>query len=150
MLLVSIHYMWRMKVNAKWSVSNFLLVFFLQIWMIFSFASIGPEPMDICTTSTSQPRQIPSSDVIILEGHTSEVRCIFDASFVCILFNLLSSILFMLQKSLTIVLFTIHLGVCLCMVSFRISPCIRVGISVNFLHTNMYWQKALIFNNLFS
>lgn len=33
----------------------------------------GLEPMDICTTSTSQPRQIPSSDVIILEGHTSEV-----------------------------------------------------------------------------
>ncbi|XP_004509095.1 WD40 repeat-containing protein HOS15-like isoform X2 [Cicer arietinum] len=33
----------------------------------------GPEPMDICTTSTSQPREIPSSDVTILEGHTSEV-----------------------------------------------------------------------------
>jgi transducin (beta)-like 1 len=33
----------------------------------------GPEPMEICTTSTSQPRQIPSSDVTILEGHTSEV-----------------------------------------------------------------------------
>ncbi|GAU12534.1 hypothetical protein TSUD_182480 [Trifolium subterraneum] len=36
-------------------------------------AVAGPEPMDICTTSTSQPRQIPSSDVTILEGHTSEV-----------------------------------------------------------------------------
>ncbi|XP_050906823.1 WD40 repeat-containing protein HOS15 [Lathyrus oleraceus] len=33
----------------------------------------GPEPMDICTTSTSQPCEIPSSDVITLEGHTSEV-----------------------------------------------------------------------------
>ncbi|XP_061339985.1 WD40 repeat-containing protein HOS15-like isoform X2 [Gastrolobium bilobum] len=33
----------------------------------------GPEPMDICTTSTSQPCEIPSSDVTILEGHTSEV-----------------------------------------------------------------------------
>ncbi|GKU98889.1 hypothetical protein SLEP1_g11825 [Rubroshorea leprosula] len=35
----------------------------------------GPEPMDIVTasTSTSQPSQIPSSDVTILEGHTSEV-----------------------------------------------------------------------------
>ncbi|XP_058778025.1 WD40 repeat-containing protein HOS15-like [Vicia villosa] len=33
----------------------------------------GPEPMDICTTSTFQPCEIPSSDVITLEGHTSEV-----------------------------------------------------------------------------
>ncbi|GLT68834.1 hypothetical protein SLA2020_410320 [Shorea laevis] len=35
----------------------------------------GPEPMDIVTasTSTSQASQIPSSDVTILEGHTSEV-----------------------------------------------------------------------------
>ncbi|XP_004511879.1 WD40 repeat-containing protein HOS15-like [Cicer arietinum] len=33
----------------------------------------GPEPMDICTTSTSQPCEIPRSDVTILEGHTSEV-----------------------------------------------------------------------------
>ncbi|KAA8522626.1 hypothetical protein F0562_013013 [Nyssa sinensis] len=33
----------------------------------------GPEPMDISTTSTSQTCEIPSSDVIILEGHTSEV-----------------------------------------------------------------------------
>ncbi|KAJ1403201.1 WD40/YVTN repeat-like-containing domain superfamily [Sesbania bispinosa] len=33
----------------------------------------GPEPMDISTTSTHQPCEIPSSDVTILEGHTSEV-----------------------------------------------------------------------------
>ncbi|TKY55661.1 F-box/WD repeat-containing protein TBL1XR1 [Spatholobus suberectus] len=33
----------------------------------------GPEPMDISTTSTSQLCEIPSSDVTILEGHTSEV-----------------------------------------------------------------------------
>ncbi|XP_027361140.1 WD40 repeat-containing protein HOS15-like isoform X2 [Abrus precatorius] len=33
----------------------------------------GPEPMDICTTSTSQPCEIPGSDVTVLEGHTSEV-----------------------------------------------------------------------------
>ncbi|KAL3019578.1 hypothetical protein AAZX31_05G093600 [Glycine max] len=33
----------------------------------------GPEPMDISTTSTSQLCGIPSSDVTILEGHTSEV-----------------------------------------------------------------------------
>ncbi|KAK4260129.1 hypothetical protein QN277_003286 [Acacia crassicarpa] len=33
----------------------------------------GPEPMDISTTSTSQPSEIMSSDVTILEGHTSEV-----------------------------------------------------------------------------
>ncbi|CAI8583130.1 unnamed protein product [Vicia faba] len=33
----------------------------------------GSESTDICTASTSQPRQIPSSDVTILEGHTSEV-----------------------------------------------------------------------------
>ncbi|XP_027344964.1 WD40 repeat-containing protein HOS15-like isoform X2 [Abrus precatorius] len=31
------------------------------------------EPMDISTTSTSQLCEIPSSDVTILEGHTSEV-----------------------------------------------------------------------------
>ncbi|XP_059456619.1 WD40 repeat-containing protein HOS15 isoform X2 [Corylus avellana] len=34
---------------------------------------VGPEPMDISTTSTTQPCEIPSSDVTILEGHTSEV-----------------------------------------------------------------------------
>ncbi|KAE9597651.1 hypothetical protein Lal_00041596 [Lupinus albus] len=33
----------------------------------------GPEPMDISTASTSQPCEIPSSDVTVLEGHTSEV-----------------------------------------------------------------------------
>ncbi|KAL5556861.1 hypothetical protein UlMin_039097 [Ulmus minor] len=33
----------------------------------------GPVPMDISTTSTSQACQIPSSDVMILEGHTNEV-----------------------------------------------------------------------------
>ncbi|XP_030455779.1 WD40 repeat-containing protein HOS15-like [Syzygium oleosum] len=33
----------------------------------------GPEPMEISTTSTSQPCEIPGTDVTILEGHTSEV-----------------------------------------------------------------------------
>ncbi|KAL9357184.1 hypothetical protein Peur_050437 [Populus x canadensis] len=33
----------------------------------------GPEPMDISITSTSQTCEITSSDVMILEGHTSEV-----------------------------------------------------------------------------
>ncbi|XP_010271371.1 PREDICTED: F-box-like/WD repeat-containing protein TBL1XR1 [Nelumbo nucifera] len=33
----------------------------------------GPEPMDICVNSPSLPCEIPSSDVAILEGHTSEV-----------------------------------------------------------------------------
>ncbi|XP_059623946.1 WD40 repeat-containing protein HOS15 isoform X2 [Cornus florida] len=33
----------------------------------------GPEPMDISTTLTSQACEIPSSDVIVLRGHTSEV-----------------------------------------------------------------------------
>ncbi|KGN48567.1 WD40 repeat-containing protein HOS15 [Cucumis sativus] len=33
----------------------------------------GPEPMDISTTSTSQSCEISSSDVTILQGHTSEV-----------------------------------------------------------------------------
>ncbi|EEF37441.1 WD40 repeat-containing protein HOS15 isoform X2 [Ricinus communis] len=33
----------------------------------------GPEPMDVSVTSTSQACEIPSSDVMILEGHTSEV-----------------------------------------------------------------------------
>ncbi|CAL5418081.1 unnamed protein product [Camellia sinensis] len=32
-----------------------------------------PEPMDICTSSTSLPSEIPSCDVTVLEGHTSEV-----------------------------------------------------------------------------
>ncbi|MCD7470778.1 hypothetical protein HAX54_010888 [Datura stramonium] len=31
------------------------------------------EPMDICTVSTSLPCEIPSCDVMVLEGHTSEV-----------------------------------------------------------------------------
>ncbi|XP_057469955.1 WD40 repeat-containing protein HOS15-like [Actinidia eriantha] len=33
----------------------------------------GPEPMDICTSSTSLPCEIPSCNVTVLEGHTSEV-----------------------------------------------------------------------------
>ncbi|XP_065873556.1 WD40 repeat-containing protein HOS15 isoform X2 [Euphorbia lathyris] len=33
----------------------------------------GPESMDVSPTSTSQACEIPSSDVMILEGHTSEV-----------------------------------------------------------------------------
>lgn len=32
-----------------------------------------PEPMEICTTSVSLPCEIPTSDVTVLEGHTSEV-----------------------------------------------------------------------------
>ena len=37
---------------------------------------VGPEPMDIATSSTlasQEACEIPSSDVTILEGHTSEV-----------------------------------------------------------------------------
>ncbi|KAF5942929.1 hypothetical protein HYC85_020571 [Camellia sinensis] len=34
----------------------------------------GPEPMDICTSSTSLPSEIPSCDVTVLEGHTSEAH----------------------------------------------------------------------------
>jgi len=37
------------------------------------YCLVGPEPMDISITSTSQTCEIPSSDVMILEGHTSEV-----------------------------------------------------------------------------
>ncbi|KAA8528484.1 hypothetical protein F0562_035839 [Nyssa sinensis] len=33
----------------------------------------GPEPMEISTSSTSLPCEIPSCDVTVLEGHTSEV-----------------------------------------------------------------------------
>ncbi|KAE9614268.1 putative transcription factor WD40-like family [Lupinus albus] len=33
----------------------------------------GPEPMDVLTTSISQPCAIPSSDRTVLQGHTSEV-----------------------------------------------------------------------------
>lgn len=36
--------------------------------------------MDICTTSTSQPCEIPRSDVTVLEGHTSEVKYFINAS----------------------------------------------------------------------
>ncbi|XP_019095689.1 PREDICTED: F-box-like/WD repeat-containing protein TBL1XR1-A [Camelina sativa] len=38
-----------------------------------SFICTGAEPMDISMTPTSQTNHIPSSDVRILEGHTSEV-----------------------------------------------------------------------------
>lgn len=41
--------------------------------LIYWISSIGPKPMDISMTLTSQSCQIPSSDVTILEGHTSEV-----------------------------------------------------------------------------
>lgn len=34
---------------------------------------VAAEPMDISTAPTSQACEIPSSDVTILEGHTSEV-----------------------------------------------------------------------------
>lgn len=37
------------------------------------FICSGAEPMDIVMTPTSQTSHIPSSDVRILEGHTSEV-----------------------------------------------------------------------------
>ncbi|CAI9115899.1 OLC1v1016912C1 [Oldenlandia corymbosa var. corymbosa] len=33
----------------------------------------GPEPMDICTSAASLPLEIPSSDVMVLQGHSSEV-----------------------------------------------------------------------------
>ncbi|KAI8550011.1 hypothetical protein RHMOL_Rhmol06G0070800 [Rhododendron molle] len=33
----------------------------------------GPEPMEICTSSTSLPCEIPNSDVTVLRGHNSEV-----------------------------------------------------------------------------
>lgn len=66
--------------------------------MIFSFASAGSESMDICTASTSQPRQIPNSDVTILEGHTSEVMCIIDAPY-SVHLNFLSSIVYAAKLS---------------------------------------------------
>ncbi|XP_060199377.1 WD40 repeat-containing protein HOS15-like isoform X3 [Lycium barbarum] len=36
-------------------------------------AGVDPEPMEICTSSTSLPCEILSSDLLVLEGHTSEV-----------------------------------------------------------------------------
>lgn len=41
----------------------------------------GPEPMEIVTpsASASQANEIPSSDVTILEGHTSEVSTFTDS-----------------------------------------------------------------------
>lgn len=37
------------------------------------YVKSGPEPMEISTTPTSMPCELPISDVKILEGHTSEV-----------------------------------------------------------------------------
>lgn len=34
---------------------------------------LGPEPMDITSSSPPSPVEVPSSDVTILGGHTSEV-----------------------------------------------------------------------------
>jgi hypothetical protein len=53
---------------------------------------VGPEPMDISTASTSQTCEIPSSDVMILEGHTSEVGtfAILFAFYINILFFVFS------------------------------------------------------------
>lgn len=35
---------------------------------------IGPDSMEICTDAAPSSIEVPSSDVAILEGHTSEVR----------------------------------------------------------------------------
>lgn len=52
----------------------FILAFISSMkYEILWMCSKGPEPMDISTTSTSQACEIHSSDVTILEGHTSEV-----------------------------------------------------------------------------
>ena len=62
----------------------FQLICFLQKMIEkFSFNCIGPEPMDICTTSTSQPCEFLKSDVTILEGHKSEVKYFLNASCLC-------------------------------------------------------------------
>lgn len=37
------------------------------------FYGLGPEPMEISQSSTLLPTEVPSCDVTILEGHTSEV-----------------------------------------------------------------------------
>ncbi|XP_010446283.1 PREDICTED: F-box-like/WD repeat-containing protein TBL1XR1 [Camelina sativa] len=55
------------------------LLIFCDMQHLFSnmslcvFICTGAEPMDISMTPTSQTNHIPSSDVRILEGHTSEV-----------------------------------------------------------------------------
>lgn len=41
--------------------------------MVIIIMFVGAEPIDISTASTSLACEIPSSDVTILEGHTSEV-----------------------------------------------------------------------------
>lgn len=45
------------------------IFYYENLWICL----IGPEPMDIATTSAAQSCEIPNSDVTILEGHTSEV-----------------------------------------------------------------------------
>ena len=45
--------------------------------MVVIIMFVAAEPMDITPASTSQACEIPSSDVTILEGHTSEVGACF-------------------------------------------------------------------------
>lgn len=91
------------------------MLYYTHINCDLSFcAFVGPEPMDISTSSTFQAFEIPSSDVTILEGHTSEVCDV-------VLLSIFSLNLFLTYSFLTLLV-----GLCLCMESSWFSPCIRV------------------------
>ncbi len=76
--------------------------------------------MDISTISTSLPCDIPSSDVKILEGHTSEVWA-YPASCISLPF-LIGCLVYPELVS------QLPTGFCLCMESIRFAACIWVSL----------------------
>ena len=70
---------WILSHQLLFSDAGQLSVSDFSLWL-----AIGPEPMEISTTSTSQIVELTSCDVTILEGHTSEV-CYF-LNFSCLQF----------------------------------------------------------------
>lgn len=59
-------------------VKSFFQLYYILLYSMFLFfftCMSEPEPMEICTSSMSlSGSEIPSSDVMVLEGHTSEVQ----------------------------------------------------------------------------
>jgi len=101
--------------------------------------------MDISTVLTPQPCEIRRSDVMVLEGHTSEVKYFINMFLVCLLF-IFAFICCFHCKTLLTALFTVHLGVCLCMESYRISSSIRVGI---FFVVDLIFSSICIYECVF-
>lgn len=105
---------------------------------LLSFIS-EPEPMEICTSSVSLPCEIPSSDVTVLEGHTSEVQSSSHLSplFRCIWFSSLE---------IYIAVYLLISGFCLCLESQWFTSCIWVGIPST---TMLVQSSCLVFAKLF-